>query len=295
MKNNRILIVDGDNLLHRAYYKFTQFSSKDGKNSWAVYGVPYLINKLISQFHPEQIHIAFDGGRHEFRLNILPDYKKRDKHRLGFDYELFQYGKRQIRKYLTHFGVHCYHKLGFEADDIIFDLVREFWLKKKTVIIVSSDKDFNQLLKPRVSIFNPFKDSRINHITLKTHVGYTPEQTVDFLILTGDKSDNIPGYPGIGEKRAIELLKQTASISTFLKEKSTYKKVDNKLLALIYARNNALINLRVFYKKIMRKENLDDMLTPGKLNIMEIVSTAKEYDVTTFSDTKFLNNFKGLK
>jgi DNA polymerase-1 len=282
--------VDGNNLLYRAYYKFRGLTSPGGKPTSCIYGFPFILKSVISKFNPDFVYVVFDGGRDRHRIKIHPEYKKREQ-KLGFDYEDFKKQKEEVMALCTRLNCQVIFKQDMEADDLIYLLTRRLEGKK---LILSSDKDFNQLLSNGVEIYNPSKEVKVTLKSIERHFGYTAEQTVDYLILTGDKSDNIPGYPGIGEKRAMGFLKEYSSIRKYLKEEKHHKLINNALLAEIYARNKYLIDLRYFYRKYLLGLQIPLFGKP-LFDAVYVAKISRQYSINTFSKTDFLKIFKDLK
>ena len=200
---SRIVIFDGNHLLHRAYHKFSNLRTIEGIKTSIIYGVVYVMESLIRRLDPTKVMVVFDGNKSSYRLGLLPDYKQRDK-KLGFDAENFYFQRDEVIKILTHLGIQVIRGEDLEADDAIAMIIKRF-KSDNEIIIVSGDKDFNQLLENGVSIYNSNKGMMLTDANLQSLVGYTPKQTVDYLTLLGDSSDKIPGYPGIGEKKALNL------------------------------------------------------------------------------------------
>jgi len=265
----------------------------DGKKTSIIFGMPYIIESLLRKHKPGKVVLAFDGGSHTSRLTLLPTYKKRD-HKLNFDSEDFFKQKDIARDLLRDLGIPIIWKKGFEADDLIAMLSLRESRKEKFVTIVSGDKDFNQLIDGFTTVWNSQNGERYNKINLKHKVGYHPEQCVDYLCLTGDHSDNIPGYGGIGEKRAIEFLDMYPSIREYLKSGQKYKSIDNNKLAAVYKTNRQLIDLGYFYRHFMVKENIPWLYKEPEINLNSVRFIAKSYEVGTFNKPDFLKTFTSL-
>lgn len=248
------VIFDGNNLLHRAYHKFSNFTDVRGDSTSAIYGVPFMIESVIRKFQPDIAFVVFDGARSKKRLKLCPGYKgHRDT--ISVDREDLIRQKGVCMDMLTGLGLPVVHNKDQEADDMIYILVR--MLQKQnidTIIIISSDKDFNQLAISRdVVIYNPHNQEKITVNTCKHFKGYEAKQTVDYLSLIGDDSDNIPGYPQMGEKRTMQFLEEHGSIKSFLNNpKAKHSILDKEKLKELYSRNKLLIGLRAYYLKYNR-------------------------------------------
>ena len=289
-KKNKILIIDGQNVLHRAYHQYKSMRDESGRITSMIFGFPYILHSLINLHRPNRVYVTFDGGRHERRLEILPGYKNRVK-RDDFDYENFIAQKEAVMKMTTALGIDIYQKKNYEADDFIYLLARKH-SRKSQVVIVSTDKDFVQLINPKISIWNPFKNERITHLNCEKIMGYTPEQCVDFLSLTGDKSDCIPGYPRVGEKTAIKFLNDVGTIENFLNN-DFKSKINKKELRELYKVNKELIDIKYFVKKNKVKLEHADFI-PGKFNSKEVKLICADHSITKIQKPEVLAKFKQL-
>lgn len=291
---NKLLIIDGNNLLHRAYHQFKRMASKEGVPSSVAFGFPHILKSLIHVQKPSEVLVAFDGGRDKHRLKAWPDYKKRGE-RADFDYDDFISQKEDVQKILSCLGIPYVSKKGLEADDIIWLYTRKF-KKKGNVVIVSTDKDFNQLVSAQVSIWHPWKNKRITHKNMESLYGYTPEQCVDYLSLCGDSSDNIPGKKGIGHKTAIKFIAEYGSLKEYVEGKGEeYKKMSREEAKEIYERNRLLIDIRLFCRKHIKFKDIPLKSKKGKrINKRELAIICSKYSITKFTSIDFLKTYKNL-
>lgn len=290
----KTLLIDGNNLCHRAYHKFKQMRSSEGKQSGVAFGFLYILRSLINLHSATDVVVVFDGGRHPKRLELLPNYKDRKK-KEDFDIKSFISQKEDVKKFLKYFCIKYVDVKGTEADDIIWLIARKV-KKENPVVIVSTDKDFNQLISPSVSIWHPWKDKRITHKNIKELYGYTPEQCVDYLILVGDNSDNIKGYPGIGDKRALSFLaKHSIKEYLYTYDHEEHSIIKRRKLEEIYLLNRKLIDIRLFCRKYF-KINLKEVIKKPKkkINKKKIAVLASDYSITTFHKEDFQKTFKKL-
>ena len=287
--NSRLMLVDGENLLYRVFYKFGGLTSKDGTPSECIYGLPYVLRSLLTKLKPNRVIVAFDGGRDSSRLEKLPGYKDREK-RLGFDFTSFSSQKGVLMALLPSLNCQVVYARGFEADDLIYLLTRKYadW----DITIVSGDKDFHQLISDTISIYYPNKEIILTGKNLKHYFEYTPKECVDYLCLIGDKSDKIPGVPGIGPKRARQFLDKWGSIKAYLDSGSNeYPKLTKGL----YRLNKYLIDLRYFY--ILQRKNFRKLgitKSSGGINLIEVAKISRKYNINTFVKTDFIDGFKRL-
>ena len=199
----KLLIIDGNSIINRSFYALPLLSNSKGEYSNAVYGFINTLTKIILDFKPKYIAVAFDASKKTFRNEIYENYKgnrKQMPNELAFQLPI-------LKKLLKTINIKYFEKENFEADDIIGTLSKIPNVEK---FLLSGDKDLFQLLNNETSMLFPKKGVTdievITPETLKLLMGITPSQICDYKALRGDSSDNIPGVPGIGEKGAIELL-----------------------------------------------------------------------------------------
>lgn len=212
-----LLIIDGNSLFFRAYYGTLHTRGGILKNSQnipvnALLTFTRMLLNLIKNFNPSHIFVAFDTGQKTTRHELFKDYKsKRVKapDDLKIQFPL-------ARELLDSFDIKYFSQKGFEADDIIATLATKYLHKFTNIYIVSSDRDLLQLVNPSTSLVIPQNNSKqntiITHLNFLANYGIFPHQVVDFKGLVGDKSDNLPGVKGIGQKGAINLLKEYNSL-----------------------------------------------------------------------------------
>ncbi len=287
---NSLMLIDGNHLAHRAYHRFINFASIKGENSAVVYGGPFMVASLIRKFKPNKVIITFDTHPlAKERLDILPDYKQRES-KIGFDKESFRNQLQDFATITSNLGVDIYKRPGEEADDIIYELCRKFPSHSKT--IVSADKDFIPLLGPRIKMFNPSKGLIITTLNVEKEYNFTEKEFIDYLILKGDKSDNIPGVFGLGDVKIRNFLNEFESIENYLDGEPSHPW--NKYpIREVYDTNRILINLKLFYSKF-RKGRIIEPNIVGKWEPGKNESIYRNYSLTTFRDDKFLKPFETL-
>jgi DNA polymerase-1 len=208
---DRLLIIDGHAYAYRAFHAIRNLRSPDGRPTNAVYGFVKMLTKLRATVEPSHLMVVWDGGLSAERLARLPAYKAQ---RPGMPDDL-KLQLDEIGDYLNAAGIASFCREGVEADDYIACLAKRAAETGMNVVIASSDKDFMQLVSARVGLLNPNDKSETvwtdGQVRAKAGVG--PSQIVDWLSLTGDTVDNIPGVPGVGPKTAAELLNQFGSVA----------------------------------------------------------------------------------
>lgn len=297
MKNKGpVIIIDGDHMLHRAYYKFQGFTSKEGDSSSIIFGVPYLIRPLLIRFKPSRVICVFDGGRNKIRTDILPTYKQRE-HKEDFDVDAYIAQKAEVMVLVTALGCQVVHEKGQEADDLIYSVAHS--LAGNKLIIVSSDKDFHQLISDTVSVYSPAKEALLTTENLGRFFVYkNAQEALDFLILNGDKSDKIPGLRGMGEKRIRAFLDEFISIRLFLftmrKFPETKTKYNPLEFSSVYKRNRLLMDLGYFWRKHNRYAVWSYNVKKPIFDMILIAKIARKYNSKTLVRTDFLQSFKEL-
>lgn len=241
----RFLVVDGHAYAYRAFYAIRHLSSPSGKATNAIYGFIKMLAKMQAQLQPTHLMIVWDGGLAEERMILLPEYKaQRAEMPSGLEQQL-----DEIVAYLRAASITSYCEGGVEADDFIATVAKKAARENLPVVIASSDKDFMQLVEPKISLLNPndksetlWSDDRVREKT-----GVNPSQIVDWLSLIGDTVDNIPGVAGVGPKTATDLLQRFGSLDELyarIGEIKSEKLRANLLVAReLVQRNQKLIRL----------------------------------------------------
>lgn len=298
MKNKHIIIVDGNNAAYRAYYKHSALKSINGTPTGIIYGFTQIMKGLLTQFNPDDFYVVFDGGRSEERMQILPNYKNRDKTKGGkrdFDYDDFNYQMGITMQIMKCLGVKVIKRAKTEADDMIWLLIRKLKRKGHRVTLVSSDKDFNQCLSKNVSIWNPGRKLLVTVDNCKQVFGYEASECVDYLILDGDASDKIPGYPGCGPKTALAFIKDWGSIYNYLDTKgSQFRKWERSRLEDLYIDNRQLIDLRVFVRNYLTSKDLVILNQGVGINEKELAYICADHSIRTFTKPPFIKAFKNI-
>lgn len=290
MSKKHILLIDGENILHQSFHKFEKLKSTDGRPSGAIFGFFKSLHMYIDRFNPTKVYITFDNGHSEFRDKLNPNYKGHRKN-ISIDYESLQKQKAEIMKILRYLRINYIfdkHKLyNYEGDDFLAYLVLKEFNKDK-VTIVSSDKDFNQLISKSVKIFNPRKEQYVREDNCKDLFDYSPEETVDYLSLVGDKSDDIEGYPGMGPKKTRTFLDRYGSINNYLKDH------DDEKMKAVYEKNRQLIDLRWYIKNIPLKKVPMKIYKDKFLNLDKFREICITYSLASFMTNNFIKVFKSL-
>lgn len=200
---DKFVIIDGNNLMYRAFYALPQLSNFDGEISNAVFGFANMLVKCINEIKPKYIAVCFDVAKKNFRHDKFADYKGTRKPTPDELKSQFPIAKEMLKK----MNIQVVEKEGLEADDLMGCLSRQFDTEN---IIVSADRDTFQLINSNTSVCFPKKGItetiNLGLNNLKEFYGVEPSQVIDLKSLMGDASDNIPGVSGIGEKTALNLI-----------------------------------------------------------------------------------------
>lgn len=296
----KILIIDSNNCMHRALHSYARLQNH-GKPVSIIYGMPILVNGLINQFKPDDVYMCWDGHtdisgfRSPHRLKLCPGYKMGRKTKTLEERQSMYHQKNEVMKLFHTLGVKQIFNPKMEADDYIYMLVRKLLKDKENKItIISTDKDFHQLVGKRVKIYNTASRKLIHLKNLKFEYGYEPWDCVDYLCLTGDDSDNIDGMPGIGPKKAQGLIQEFGSIKDFLKQKEDFARINKETLTRVYRINKQLIDLKLFYKKYLKgkvKINYFKDNANPKLDKASLFRICKEYSIKSLKEKNFLRNY----
>ncbi|SCY06230.1 DNA polymerase I [Alkaliphilus peptidifermentans] len=233
MIKDRIVIIDGNSLINRAFYALPPLVTKDGKYTNAMYGFLTMLSKIYDEYDPEYIGVAFDLKAPTFRHKEYGDYKLGRK---KMPPELAEQ-MAPLKEILDALNVYRIEAEGFEADDLIGTLSKYCEKKGMESLIVTGDKDALQLASKTTKILITKKGisnlATYDDDAVFQEYEVTPLQFIDLKGLMGDKSDNIPGVPGVGEKTAIKLIKQFSSIEQLIQ--NTNEIVADKLREKIEA------------------------------------------------------------
>jgi len=263
-KDNFLILIDGTAYLYRAFHALPPLTNKQGENTGAIHGFLKALFKIIEDFAPEHIGLVFDAKGKNFRHDIYSDYKA---NRSKMPDELSE----QIPKLYEILELLGYPPIiidGVEADDVIGTLSKQF-RKTKVVRIFSGDKDFAQLVNSSVAIINPITLETMDEVAVKKKFGIDAKHIIDYLALVGDKSDNIPGLPGVGSKTASRLINQYGSVENIIKNKNLIsgkvgetlnENIDQLKLSKILATIKEDLDLNINLKNLIKKDTDDDKI-----------------------------------
>ncbi len=321
---NKLVLVDGSGYIFRAYYALPFMKRSDGTPVNAVFGFTNMLLKLLEDIQQENggkiaVAVVFDAARETFRNKIYKDYKANRKDAPDDLIPQFEIIKR-IPNILNLPAIESY---GYEADDLIATYCKSALQNNLKVTIVTSDKDFMQLMKKNVTILDPIKKKELSESDVLEKFGVSPEKVIDVQALAGDASDNIPGVPGIGVKTAALLINEYSSLENLLNKAQNIKQekrrlsiLNNSELAILSKKLVILkddielpINIeKLFFKPLEIKKLisfLDEMefvkiksqiiSKYGKNNLGESKTETKELDNLSIENSNQNINYKNYK
>ena len=300
---SRLIVVDGNSIMNRAFYGIMgskMLMTKDGTYTNAVYGFLAIIFKVIDELQPDYIAVAFDLKAPTARHKMYDGYKANRK---GMPNELAEQ-MPIIKDILKCMNITIIEKEGYEADDVLGTLARIGEQQGLEVTILSGDRDTFQLATDKVTIRIPRTkagktevDNFDRNKVLEIY-GVEPKQLIEVKGLQGDASDNIPGVPGVGEKTALNLIKEYSSIEDL------YKSIENGTATVKGKLKENLINnkdlaeLSKFLGTINVEVPINEKIEELKVkewNNEEVLNIFKELNFNRFIDRFNLNNFQEKK
>lgn len=277
---NTLIIIDGNSIINRAFYALPNMSNEAGLNTNAIFGFTRMMFKIIEEYRPTHMSVAFDKKAPTFRHKEYADYKAGRKKMPDELAEQLQ----PLKDLLDKFNINRLELEGYEADDIIGTISKLGEENDFKVYIVTGDKDAIQLASHKTTTLITKKGvadvEEYDYDSVIERYEMTPTQFIDLKGLMGDKSDNIPGVPGVGEKTGIKLLKQYSSIENLIEHTdelkgSIKKKIEeNQDLAIMSKR------LATIIRDVPIDVKLDD-LKYGDYNKDDVLDKFKEFGFTS--------------
>jgi DNA polymerase I len=212
MGARKLILVDGSGYLYRAFHALPPLTTSKGEPTGAVLGVLNMLNKMIKEEAPDRIAVVFDAPGRTFRDDLFDQYKA---HRAPMPDDL----RAQVQPLfdtVAAMGLPLLRVPGVEADDVIGTLAKQGADAGFKVLISTGDKDMAQLVGPNIELLNTMSNTRLDRIGVKAKFDVFPEQIIDYLALTGDASDNIPGITSVGPKTAAKWLNQYQTLDSLI-------------------------------------------------------------------------------
>ena len=264
----QLILVDGSSYLFRAYHAMPDLTNSRNEPTGAIYGVVNMLRKLIKEYPQTPVAVIFDAKGKTFRNDIFPAYKS---HRSPMPEDLRQQIE-PIHAIIRALGMPLLCVAGVEADDVIGTLAVQATQAQMDTLISTGDKDLAQLVSPHVTLVNTMTDTYLNRQGVIDKFGIPPERIIDFLALTGDSADNIPGVNGVGDKTALKWLSQYGSLDEVVAHADDVKgKIGEKLRA-------ALPDIPLYKQLVTIKCDVPLQETPQTLQMSPTdVSTLKQW------------------
>ena len=203
-----LVLVDGSSYLYRAFHALPELSTSTGEPTGAVRGVISMLRRLLKDYPGSTVAVVFDAPGKTFRDELFAEYKAQ---RPSMPDEL-RAQVEPIHAIVRAMGLPLLCEAGVEADDVIGTLAREAAARGRSVVISTGDKDMAQLVDGHITLVNTMTETVLDEAGVEEKFGLPPSLIIDFLALMGDKVDNIPGVPGVGEKTALGLLQGIGSL-----------------------------------------------------------------------------------
>ncbi len=222
----RLFLIDGSSYIYRAFYAIRHLSNSKGLPTNAIYGFTQMLLKVLKDHRPDYLAVVFDSKAPTFRSEAYKEYKaNRPAMPEGLIPQI-----PYIKKIVEGYRIAILEMDGYEADDLI-GTVAKGMEPDADVTIITGDKDILQLVSNRIQVYDTMKEKNYGKEEVIERFGVMPEQVVEVMGLAGDAIDNIPGVPGIGEKTAVELIKNFGSIEHLLShlDQVPQKKLREKL------------------------------------------------------------------
>ena len=208
----RLYLVDGSSYVYRAFFALPPLTNPDGLPTNAVYGFTTMLLKLVADVRPEYLAVVFDAPGPTFREEIFEEYKANRAPTPPDLIDQFEF----IPPVVDGMGIVSISEPEVEADDVIATLAERATSQGVDCVVVTGDKDFMQIVGPRVRLWDTMRDRWTDEDTVMERLGVKPEQVVDVMALMGDSVDNVPGIRGIGQKTAVALVREFGSLDGIL-------------------------------------------------------------------------------
>lgn len=300
--DNKLVLIDGNSIMNRAFYGVPELTNKDGLHTNAIYGFLNIMFKIMEEEEPSHMLVAFDEKAPTFRHTMYEKYKGTRK---PMPEELREQ-MPVMKELLGAMNIRIFSQAGLEADDILGTMAKKGEREGYAVSVVSGDRDLLQLATDTIRIRIPktrsgkteVEDYHAAQVIEKYHV--TPPQIIDLKGLMGDASDNIPGVPGVGEKTAVKLLTLFGTVENVIDhvEEITPNRakeaVRNNVALARLSKELATIKTDCHLGIAMEECVVEDMFNEKAhqlIQSLEIKSILKRFDQNTGMDQKIEKNF----
>ena len=293
-----VYLVDGSSYIYRAYHAIRELSTSKGLPTNAIFGFTKMLLRLYQDKTPSYLAIVFDAPGPTFRHKIYERYKATRPPTPEDLTEQIPY----IKKIVEGFRVKMLEIEGYEADDIIGTLAQIATERGFYVVIVSGDKDFRQLITDMISMWDPMKDRLVNYKSIEEEYRIRPQQFTDVMALCGDSIDNIPGIPSVGEKTALELIRQFGTLENIYENISEVKKKrlkerliefkENAFLSRELVKINTQVPLKIDWEELKVREPERDRLSEifKELEFISLWNQFAKREAETDKDYRICND-----
>ncbi len=297
-----ILCVDGNNIAF-ACNAVSRLSTPDGRPAQAIFNFLRSMHTLCETYQPRKLFVAWDGGRSKRRMDLHPGYKASRGKDLKPQQQLlldeFKLQAPIIQENIPYLGAYSIQGPGVEADDLIATLALLSEKRGEDFCIVSSDKDFLQLVSPLISVCRSGTGEKlINQENMEKSFGLRPDQWLEYRCLTGDTSDEIKGIPSVGEKTAGKVLKAYGCLDNLFKAAEVLPAGDKRIAAIlagadIIERNKKLMGLRNIDPELIKTARIKS----PEFNPLKLKALFKSYSFNTllFDFSRWLSVFNCLE
>lgn len=215
-----LYLIDGNSYIYRAFYAIKGLSTSSGFPTNAIFGFTNMLLKILREKNPDYFAVVFDSPVPSERHKTYEAYKA---HRPGMPHEL-RSQIHPIKEIIAAFKIPYIEVEGYEADDVLATIAKRGEKEGMDIYIITADKDINQVLSSRTKTYDTMREKITEEKDIIERFGIEPSRFPEVMALMGDTSDNIPGVPGIGEKTAVELLKEFGSLDNLIKNHHKIKR-----------------------------------------------------------------------
>ncbi len=278
MHNKQVVLVDGSSYLFRAFHALPALTTTSGRPTGAIRGVIGMLRKLLRE-NPDSVTIVvLDASGPTFRHQLFPQYKA---NRPPLDPAL-RSQIDPIQEIITAMGLPLLQVPDVEADDVIGTLAKQAIAMSKSVLISTSDKDMAQLVGPNVTLIDTMNNTLLDRAGVVGKFGVPPERITDYLALTGDSSDNIPGVPGVGPKTAAKWLATYDDLDGVLANQQQIKGKIGESLRAVAAQLPLSKDLATIRRDLRLPDNLDS-LHPEPVDRARLLQLFRELEFKIWS------------
>jgi len=272
-----LYIIDGNSYVYRAYYAIRSLTNSKGFPTNAIFGFTNMLMKIIREKRPEGLVVSFDSPEPTERHMLFGQYKANRKETPADLAEQLPH----IRRVIEAFHIRIFELPGYEADDLIGTIAKKAASGGANIFIVTADKDMMQLVDDRIKVYDPLKDRILDRDYVVGKFGVGPERVTEYMALTGDAVDNIPGVKGIGDKTAKELLASFSSIEELMEHP---ERIGREKLRTLITENKDMVRMSRKLATIDTAAPIDidtDDFVLKDPDWLALLSLFKEYEFTS--------------